>query len=74
MITMHKNKKYSVGFPARDDDGKVVLDEFGKVVIERNDKPFLSRWLTDKRMLEMRRFCMRPNNDGPEDAYNLWKP
>jgi hypothetical protein len=74
LITMHKNKKYSVGFPARDDDGKVVLDEFGKVVIERNDKPFLSRWLTDKRMLEMRRFCMRPNNDGPEDAYNLWKP
>ena len=74
LITMHKNKKYSVGFPARDDDGKVVLDEFGKVVIERHDKPFLSRWLMDKHMLEMRRFCMRPDNDGPGDAYNLWKP
>ena len=74
LITMHKNKKYSVGFPARDDNGKVMLDQFGKVVIKRDDKPFLSRWLMDKHMLEMRRFCMRPDSDGPEDAYNLWKP
>ena len=44
MITMHKNKKYSVGFPARDDNGKVVLDQFGKVVIERDDKKAPTVW------------------------------
>ena len=68
-----KHIHYSVAAPKMR-DGKVVRDEYNKIVTVRRDKPFLPRWVTDKKMLQKRRFVMRPDGDfDEENCYNLWK-
>ena len=74
LVANWKHIHYSVAAPKRDKDGKIVRDEYNKIVTVRKDKPFLSRWVTDKNMLNKRRFVMRPDGDfDEENCYNLWK-
>ena len=79
MLDKFQNKMHSKVVPKRDDRRELKRDKYGKVVTERVNVEFLSRWLKDPHMKSFTSFRMQPGEPeeivvGKTRHYNMWTP